>query len=105
MLGRQLELIVYDGKTDAATIGNAATQLVESKRRRYDGLLDTDMTLAAAPIAAKAGVTLHHLWRYGSKIAPAVPDFLYLACFGDNARLRRVLNTPSTPSRPRLPIC
>ena len=30
VLGRQLELVLYDGKTDAATIGNAATQLTES---------------------------------------------------------------------------
>jgi len=57
VLGRQLELVMYDGKTDAATIGNAATQLVESdKAVIMIGFTDSDMTLAAAPIAAKAGI-------------------------------------------------
>ena len=30
LLGRPVELVLYDGKTDAATISNAATKLTES---------------------------------------------------------------------------
>jgi branched-chain amino acid transport system substrate-binding protein len=87
VLGRQLDLIVYDGKTDAATIGNAATQLVESDKVVVMlGFSDTDMTLAAAPIAAKAGITFITSGATAPKLPQAVPDFLYLACFGDNVQ-------------------
>jgi len=87
VLGRQLELVVYDGKTDAATIGNAATQLVESdKVVAMMGFSDTDMTLAAAPIAAKAGIVFVTSGATSPKLPEHVPDYLFMSCFGDNVQ-------------------
>jgi len=87
VLGRQLELVVYDGKTDAATIGNAATQLVESdKVIAMMGFSDTDMTLAAAPIAAKAGIVFVTSGATSPKLPEHVPDYLFMSCFGDNVQ-------------------
>ena len=57
VLGKKIELVAYDGKSDAATIANSATQLTGSdKVIAMFGFSDSDMTMAAAPIAAKAGV-------------------------------------------------
>jgi branched-chain amino acid transport system substrate-binding protein len=87
VLGRQIELVLYDGKTDAATIGNAATQLVESdKVVAMIGFSDTDMVLAAAPIAAKAGIVFVTPGATSPKLPEQVPGYLYMACFGDNVQ-------------------
>jgi branched-chain amino acid transport system substrate-binding protein len=87
VLGRPVELVLYDGKTDAATIGSAATRLAES-----DGVVamlgfsDSDQTLAAAPIAAEAGVVFITSGATSPKLTKQVPDYLFLACFGDNVQ-------------------
>ena len=87
LLGRPVELALYDGKTDAATIGNAATQLTESEKVvAMLGFSDSDQTLAAAPIAAKAGVVFITSGATSPKLPEQVPDYLYMACFGDNVQ-------------------
>ncbi|MEI7989873.1 MAG: ABC transporter substrate-binding protein [Chloroflexota bacterium] len=87
VLGRKIDLIVYDGKTDASTIGNSATQLVETdKVVAMLGFSDTDMALAAAPIAAKAGVMFVTSGATSPRLPSQVPDYLFLACFGDNVQ-------------------
>jgi branched-chain amino acid transport system substrate-binding protein len=87
ILGRPLELVIYDGKTDATTIGNAATQLVESdKVTSMMGFSDTDMTLAAAPIAAQNGMVFVTSGATSPKLPEHVPTYLYMACFGDNVQ-------------------
>ena len=107
VLGRRSSWCLYDGKTDAATIGNAATQLTESdKVVAMLGFSDSDMTLAAAPIAAKAGVVFVTSGATSPKLPDQVPDYLYMACFGDNVQAAaggRVRRT--TCSRPRQPTC
>ena len=87
VLGRPLEMALYDGKTDAATIGNAATQELESdKVVAMLGFSDTDHVLAAAPIAAKSGVVFVTSGATSPKLPDQVPDYLYMACFGDNVQ-------------------
>ena len=87
VLGRQIEIVFYDGKSDATVIGNAATQLAESdKVVAMMGFSDSDMTLAAAPIAAKAGITFVTSGATSPKLPDQVPDYLFLACFGDNVQ-------------------
>ncbi len=87
VLGRQIQIVFYDGKSDATTIGNAATQLVESdKVVAMMGFSDSDMTLAAAPIAAKAGIVFVTSGATSPKLPDQVPDYLFLACFGDNVQ-------------------
>ncbi len=87
VLGKQIQLVAYDGKTDAATIGNSATQLVNTdKVVAMFGFSDSDMVMAAAPTAAKAGVVFVTSGATSPKLPDQVPDYLYLACFGDNVQ-------------------
>jgi branched-chain amino acid transport system substrate-binding protein len=87
VLGKKIQLVAFDGKTDAATIGNAATQLAQTdKVVAMFGFSDSDMTMAAAPIAAKAGVVFVTSGATSPKLPDQVPDYLYLACFGDNVQ-------------------
>jgi branched-chain amino acid transport system substrate-binding protein len=87
VLGKQIQLVAYDGKSDAATIGNAATQLTKSdKVVAMFGFSDSDMAMAAAPTAAKAGIVFVTSGATSPKLPDQVPDYLYLACFGDNVQ-------------------
>ena len=74
--------MLYDGKTDAATIGNSATQLADSdKVVAMMGFSDSDMVLAAAPIAAQAGLVFVTSGATSPKLPEQVPDYLYLGVF------------------------
>ena len=87
VLGKQIQLVAFDGKSDAATIGTAATQLAQSdKVVAMFGFSDSDMVMAAAPTAAKAGLVFVTSGATSPKLPEQVPDFLYLACFGDNVQ-------------------
>ena len=87
LLGRPVELVLYDGKTDAATNSNAATKLTESDQViAMLGFSDSDQTLAAAPIAAEAGVVFVTSGATSPKLPEQAPDYLYMACFGDNVQ-------------------
>src|SRR4030042_3473378 len=80
VLGRQIEIVFYDGKSDATTIGNAATQLVESdKVVAMMGFSDSDMTLAAAPIVAQGGLVFVTSGATSPKVPEQVPAYLFLA--------------------------
>jgi branched-chain amino acid transport system substrate-binding protein len=87
VLGKQIQLVAFDGKTDAATIGTAATQLAQTdKVVAMFGFSDSDMVMAAAPTAAKAGVVFVTSGATSPKLPDQVPDYLFLACFGDNVQ-------------------
>ena len=87
VLGRQIELIFQDGKTDPAVIRDIATQLIETEKVvAMMGFSDSDMTLAAAPIAAQAGVVFVTSGATSPKLPDQVPGYLFLAAFGDNVQ-------------------
>lgn len=87
VLGKKIELVAYDGKSDAATIANSATQLTQTdKVVAMLGFSDSDMVMAAAPTAAKAGIVFVTSGATSPKLPDQVPDYLYLACFGDNVQ-------------------
>ena len=87
VLGKQIQLVAFDGKTDAATIANSATQLTQTdKVVAMLGFSDSDMVMAAAPTAAKAGIVFVSSGATSPKLPDQVPDYLYLACFGDNVQ-------------------
>ena len=50
------------------------------------GLSDTGQVLAAAPVAARAGVPFVTSGATSPLLTEKVPDWLFLACFGDNAQ-------------------
>lgn len=87
LLGRQLRLVLYDGKTDPSVISKAARDLVEKdKVSVIIGFSDTDMVLAGASIAANAGVVFITSGATSPKLPEQVKDYLFLACFGDNVQ-------------------
>ena len=64
----------------------AAASLVASGVSAIVGLSDTDQVLAAAPIAARAGVPFVTSGATSPRLTREVPNWLFLACFGDNAQ-------------------
>ena len=85
--GCQLELVLYDGKTDPEAIKEAARKLVEiDKVTAIIGFSDNDMVLAAAPIAATARTVFLTSGATSPKLPGLVKDYLFLACFGDNVQ-------------------
>ncbi len=86
LMGRRVELLERDGQTDADEVKRAAAGLVASGVSAIVGLSDTDQVLAAAPIAARAGVPFVTSGATSPRLTEQVPDWLFLACFGDNAQ-------------------
>jgi branched-chain amino acid transport system substrate-binding protein len=86
LLGRRVELLERDGQTSKADVARAAASLVASGCSVIIGLSDTDQVLAAAPIAARAGVPFVTSGATSPRLIRQIPDWLFLACFGDNAQ-------------------
>jgi len=86
LMGRRVELLERDGQTNKDEVRRAAASLVASGCSAIIGLSDTDQVLAAAPIAASAGVPFVTSGATSPKLPEQVPNWLYLACFGDNAQ-------------------
>jgi ABC-type branched-subunit amino acid transport system substrate-binding protein len=86
LMGRRVELLERDGQTNEADVKRAAASLVASGCSAIIGLSDTDQVLAAAPIAARAGVPFVTSGATSPRLAKQVPNWLFLACFGDNAQ-------------------
>src|SRR5262245_8671825 len=87
VLGRQVELIAYDGKTDPETVQQQTEKAITTEGlAALIGLSDTDMVLAAAPIAAKAQKVFLTSGATSPRLPQQVPEYLFLACFGDNAQ-------------------
>ncbi len=87
VLGRKLELLSYDGKTDVTASTNVTTQLVEvDKVPAIIGLCDTTYMLAAGPIAQKAGIPFITVCATGPIIPKTVGNDMFLVAFGDNVQ-------------------
>jgi ABC-type branched-subunit amino acid transport system substrate-binding protein len=86
LLGRRVELLERDGQTNEEDVRRAAASLVASGCSAIIGLSDTDQVLAAAPIAARAGVPFVTSGATSPLLPADVPNWLFLACFGDNAQ-------------------
>jgi branched-chain amino acid transport system substrate-binding protein len=85
--GREIELILCDGKTDPIAIEECARQLIYSDNvSAIIGFSDTDMVLAAAPIAAEAKTVFITSGATSPKLPEQIEDYLFLACFGDNVQ-------------------
>ena len=86
LMGRRVELLERDGQTNETDVMRAAASLVASGCSAIIGLSDTDQVLAAAPIAARAGVPFVTSGATSPRLTKQVPNWLFLACFGDNAQ-------------------
>jgi branched-chain amino acid transport system substrate-binding protein len=95
LLGRTVELEVADGQSKPRVIAHKTAALLK-RFKDLPGLLglsDTDMVLAAAPVAAEH----HRLFLTSGATSPLlpqeVPQYLYLACFGDNVQAAAAAET------------
>jgi len=88
VLGRRLELVLEDGQTDPAVVRSKTAQLLTRTPAPFAlmGLSDTDMVLAAAPLAAAYGRLFLTSGATSPRLPSQVPDALFLACFGDNVQ-------------------
>ena len=87
VLGRQIQLVEYDGKTDPATLANVATQMIESdKVVAIGGITDSDSALAVGPIAQKAGIPFVTAGATSPLLPSQIGNFMFLAPFGDNVQ-------------------
>jgi branched-chain amino acid transport system substrate-binding protein len=86
LMGRRVELLERDGRTDPTEVRRAAESLVAAHVSAIIGLSDTGQVLAAAPVAAAAGIPFVTSGATSPRLPEQVPDWLFLACFGDNAQ-------------------
>jgi len=86
--GREIDLIVADGKTDTTVISRQTNQIIEHNPdvAALFGLSDTDMVLSAAPVAAASNRVFITSGATSPKLPSEVPEYLFLACFGDNVQ-------------------
>ena len=83
--GRKIELILCDGKSDTAKVRECAEGLLGENVSAMMGLSDTDMVLAAAPVASGAGIPFVTSGGTSPRLAEQY-EGLFLACFGDNVQ-------------------
>ncbi len=86
VLGKKIELVVRDGKSDPATLAVAADDLVRKGVVAITGLSDTTMVLAAAPAAQKAGIAFVTSGATAPSLPDEVGDYLFMEPFGDNVQ-------------------
>jgi branched-chain amino acid transport system substrate-binding protein len=88
LLGRQVTLILVDGMSEPGTIARETAALLERDPAipALMGLSDTDMVLAAAPVAAVMKRLFLTSGATSPRLPGQVPEYLFLACFGDNVQ-------------------
>ena len=88
VIGRALEMTLLDGETRTGVTENKTRELFKNNPlpAALIGFSDTDAVLAAAPIAAKHGRIFVTSGATSPKLPAQVPEYLFLACFGDNVQ-------------------
>jgi branched-chain amino acid transport system substrate-binding protein len=85
ILGRTLELILYDGRTDPQSVAVAASRLLQQQPVAVIGFSDTDQVRIAGRILASAEIPFITSGASSPRLPQELPH-CYLACFGDNAQ-------------------
>jgi branched-chain amino acid transport system substrate-binding protein len=88
VLGRPVRPVFIDGQTRLDIISEEATRLL-SREPEIAGLIgfsDTDMVLAAAPIAARHKRVFLTSGATSPLLPRQIPEYLFLACFADNVQ-------------------
>ncbi len=83
-----VELVVADPAGEVARAASSTAAMLDANEAALAvfGLSDTDMVLAAAPEAAKRGRVFLTTGATSPKLPAEVPEWLFLACFGDNVQ-------------------
>ncbi|RTZ97841.1 MAG: amino acid ABC transporter substrate-binding protein [Deltaproteobacteria bacterium] len=86
VLGKKVEIIVRDGKSDPATLATVVEEILGKGVSALTGLSDTTMVLAAAPAAQRMGVSFVSSGATSPSLPDEVGDCLFLEPFGDNVQ-------------------
>jgi branched-chain amino acid transport system substrate-binding protein len=87
VLGKKIELIVYDTKTDAKVIASVAAELIEHDKVQVGlGFTDPESVHAIGTVFEKAGVPFVTPGATAPKLPSEIGDTIFLACFGDNVQ-------------------
>ncbi|MEJ2666115.1 MAG: ABC transporter substrate-binding protein, partial [Deinococcales bacterium] len=87
VLGRPLDLVVYDGKTDPATITNIATQMISGDHVvAITGFTDSDSALALGPIAQRNKIPFVTAGATSPLLPSQIGTYMFLEPFGDNVQ-------------------
>ncbi len=86
VLGRPLELVVEDGRTDLTTVTNATRKLIEEDSvHALIGLTDTSYALPVADLAQDSGIPFLTVGATAPVIT-TTGDFIFMLPFGDNVQ-------------------
>jgi branched-chain amino acid transport system substrate-binding protein len=87
ILGKTVELVVRDCKTDPVVAGTAATELIEvSKVKAMIGLVDSDLALAVGPVCQKNGIPYMSSGATSPKLPGQIGNTFFMSAFGDNTQ-------------------
>ena len=86
--GQEVQLIQKDGQTDTEALKTGVAELLAEfpSVAAFLGLSDTDQVLAAAGVAADSHRVFLTSGATSPKLPGQIPDYLFLACFGDNVQ-------------------
>jgi len=87
VLGKKIELVIYDTKTDPTVIASTASQLINQDKVPVAlGFTDSDAVLALGTIFQTANVPFVTPGATSPKLPEQVGSQMFLACFGDNVQ-------------------
>jgi branched-chain amino acid transport system substrate-binding protein len=87
LLGRPVEIVAIDGKTDQTAVTNAVSEMINVHRVvAMGGLNDSTYALAAGPIAQQAGIPFVTAGATLPTLPDQVGDYFFMTPFGDDAQ-------------------
>jgi branched-chain amino acid transport system substrate-binding protein len=87
LLGRPVEIVAIDGKTDQTTLTNAVSEMINvHKVVAMGGLNDSTYALAAGPIAQQAGVPFVTAGATLPTLPEQIGDYFFMTPFGDDVQ-------------------
>ena len=88
IMGCPVQLVVEDAESVPEVVANRSADILEQHptTTALMGLSDTDLVLAAAPVAASKGRLFLTSGATSPKLVAQVPGYLFLASFGDNVQ-------------------
>lgn len=91
VLGRSIEVVAIDGKTDQTAVTNAVSEMIEvHKVVAIGGLNDSTYALAAGPIAQQAGIPFVTAGATLPTLPEQVGDYFFMVPFGDDTQAHAV---------------
>ncbi|MCL4298851.1 MAG: ABC transporter substrate-binding protein [Anaerolineae bacterium] len=87
VLGRPIEIVAIDGKTDQTAVTNAVSEMIEVNQVvAIGGLNDSTFALAAGPIAQTAGIPFVTAGATLPTLPEQVGDHFFMVPFGDDTQ-------------------